>query len=684
MKVINEIDPDLKKQLKNIPSLSGVYMMLDKKGTVIYIGKALSLKNRVRSYFNVASWKDRPKLSFLVPKINEIKTVVTRSEKEALILEANLVNKYQPKYNVTLKDDKKFPWLMITYDENYPRVVPIRDVAGFKKKYPKTKNRFFGPYSDSGAMWETYKILKEGFQLRLRRNPLFKDRPCMNYHLGLCSGPCQGLVSDENYHNIVKQVEDFLLGKYDLVLKQLKAQMKEASSELQYEKAGKFRDTIKKIEKVLEKQIVVSDDILLTQDVIACAYEDQNMVLELLMVREGKIIAIESFSIAVPKETSVEEAFSGAMKQYYTRVSDKNIPREIIVQYELKEEEYIEEWLTSRVIARKDEVLTKQSHNVNNNKIALSGLCPPRNDMKPAYKVKIFCPKKGKKLELVKMAEKNARLSLQRVLISNINNLGVIHELPLQELQHELNLKNYPNHIECFDISHLGGTGTVASMICFIDGKPEKSQYRKFKIKSLPLGKIDDFAAMREIVSRRYRNVIARKDEVLTKQSPDMNSNEIASSGKALLAMTLPDLIIIDGGKGQLSAAREALESVGVDLDKVDLISLAKKREEIFKPDKKTPILLDRKSQALFLLQRIRDEAHRFAITFQRDTRAKDMFMSRLEKIPGLTKAKIKKLMNHFGSVKNIQESELETFTAVFKHSPRISKAIWGKIREIS
>src|SRR3989338_10390418 len=251
-KNITSIDPDVKKQLKDIPKSSGIYMMLDKKGDVIYIGKAVNLKDRIRSYLNTSSWKDRPKLYFMMPKVGEIKTVITRSENEALILEANLVNKYQPKYNVTLKDDKKFPWLMITYDETYPRVVQIRDVAGFKTKYPKTKNKFFGPYSDAGAMWGTYKILKEGFQLRLRRTPLFKDRPCMNYHIGLCSGPCQKLITYDDYHKIVKQVERFLLGKYSDILKDLKRQMKEASQALQYEKATNFRDTIGKITRVLE------------------------------------------------------------------------------------------------------------------------------------------------------------------------------------------------------------------------------------------------------------------------------------------------------------------------------------------------------------------------------------------------------------------------------------------------
>ena len=625
-KVTYEINSDVKKQLKNVPSLSGIYMMLDKKGQVIYIGKALNLKSRVRSYFNVKTWDTRPKLYFMMPKVKEIKTVITRSEKEALILEANLVNKHQPKYNVTLKDDKKFPWLMITRDEKYPRVVPIRNVVGFKKKYPNTKNKFFGPYSDSGAMWETYKILKEGFQLRLRRKPLFKDRPCMNYHIGLCSGPCQELISYDNYQKIVKQVEDFLLGKYDVVLKDLKKQMKELSGNLEYEKAAKIRNTIEKIEKVLEKQIVVSDDHTLSQDVFACEYSDENMILELLVVREGKIIAVESLTIKLPKETSPEVAFGDAIKQYYLRTQDENIPDEIIVQYELKEKEQIKEWLS----------------------------------------VNIICPKKGKKLNLVEMAKQNAKLDLQRLLISNIGAVETLHATSLYESQKELGLKKYPHHIECFDISHLGGTGTVGSMVCFIDGKPEKSMYRRFKIKSLPLNKIDDYASMKEIIVRRYR-----------KDAPP----------GCLYTDTLPDLIIIDGGKGQLSAAKEALENLQIDLNKIDLISIAKKREEIFKANqgvetRLTASLLDRKSQALFLIQRIRDEAHRFAITYQRNTRVGALHATPLDKIPGLGPAKIKRLMNYFGSVKNIKEADLKTFAEVLGQEEEKVKEIWGKLKE--
>ena len=619
-----------KKQLKDIPKTSGIYMMLDKKGDVIYIGKALNLKSRVRSYFNIVSWKERPKLNFMMPKVYEVRTVVTRSEQEALILEANLVNKYQPKYNVTLKDDKKFPWLMITYDENYPRVVPIRDVAGFKSKYPKTRNKFFGPYSDSGVMWETYKIIKEGFQLRLRRKPLFKDRPCMNYHLKLCSGPCQKLVSDSDYKNIVEQVEGFLLGKYDAVLKDLKSQMKMASKNLEYEKAAKIRDTVNKVKKVLEKQIVVSDDSKLSQDIFACSFQDLNMVLELMLVREGKIIAVESMTINLPKDSESEYAFSEAVKQYYTRVDDKNIPKEIIVQYKLQDEDYIKEWLSSRGKSR----------------------CLPRDGEVKKQKIMITCPRKGRKLELIKMAEQNAKLSLQRVLLTHVADVETLHATSLQELKKELELKNYPHRIECFDISHLGGTGTVGSMVCFIDGKPDKNEYRKFKLKTV-LNKIDDFQSMREIVMRRY----SHRDGVS------------------------PSLIIIDGGKGQLNSARQALEEIGVDLNKIDLISLAKKLEEVFKPNEKKSILLDRKSQALFLLQRIRDEAHRFAITFQRERRKKDTFQSELENIPGLSPAKIKRLLNYFGSVTNIQEADLETFAEVLGVNEKNAEVLWSKIK---
>lgn len=562
-----KIDESLKEELKSIPNTSGIYMMLNNRGDVIYIGKANKLKSRIRSYLNVKSWDARPKLHFMMPKVQQIKTIVTTSEKEALILEANLVNKYQPKYNVTLKDDKKFPWLMITYDEEYPRIVPIRDVVGFKNKFPTTKNKFFGPYTDASAMWGTYKILKEGFQLRIRRKPLFKDRPCMNYHIGFCSGPCQKLISYDEYHKIVKQVEDFLLGKYDMVLKNLKEEMNLESKNLNYEKAAKIRDTIKKIERMLEKQTVISDDISLSQDIFAAAFnkDHKNMVLELFVIRKGKVIGVESFSIKIPAETTIDKAFVDSIKQYYSRVADDVLPNEIIVQYDLPEKDYIEEWLSTR----------------------------------HSKKIKIKCPKKGKNHSLVMMAQESAKHALQRILMSHNVMIETLHATSLQELQKELNLRNHPNHIECFDISHLGGTGTVASMVCFINGQPDKNKYRKFKIRTLPENKIDDFESLREVVRRRYLQIVAH-----------------------------PDLIIIDGGKGQLSAVRKVLDNIGIDLSKIDLISIAKKEEKIFKFVGAQFIAskIPKSSKALHLLQRIRNEAHRFAITYQRDRRSKMFF----------------------------------------------------------
>lgn len=637
-----KLEPALKEQLKEIPTTSGIYMMHDKRGEIIYIGKAKNLKDRVRTYLNVKSWDARPKLYFMMPKVKEIKTFITNSEKEALILEANLINKHQPKYNVTLKDDKKFPWLMITMDEEYPRVVPIRDVKRFKSKYPKTKNKFFGPYSDAGAMWETYKIIKEGFGLRLRRKPLFKDRPCMNYHIGLCSGPCQELISYDDYHKIVKQIEGFLLGKYKDVLKNLKKEMKKYSDELNYEKAAGIRDIIKKIEKVLEKQIVVSDDVDLNQDVFACDFNDKSMVLNVALIREGKVISFETLVVGLPVKTLnsvedskeqlaiLEETFTDAIKQYYTRAQDKNIPDIILSQFELNETSMVEEWLSGR----------------------------------KEKKVKILNPKKGNKLELVKMVEQNAKLSLQRMQALDEgaieNELEEKRQVTLKGLKKSLDLKNIPSHMECFDISHLGGTGTVASMVTFIDGVPDKSKYRKFKIKELPLNKIDDFESMREVVFRRYKNL-----------------------------KEMPDLIIIDGGKGQLSSAKESLDRIFENLPAEssesypDLISLAKREEEVFKPGAKTSIILDKDSEELFMLQRIRNEAHRFAVKFQRETRAKNTFTSELEKIQGLGPAKIKKLNNYFGSLKNIKESDLQKFAEVLGQKEDVAKPVWEKIKEI-
>ena len=408
---------------------------------------------------------------------------------------------------------------------------------------------------------ETYKIIKEGFQLRLRRKPLFKDRPCMNYHIGLCSGPCQKLISKDDYFKIVAQVDNFLLGKYGIVLKNLNNSMKIFSKKYEYEKAAKIRDTTNKIHKVLEKQIVISDDHKLSQDVFASAYEDKNMILELLQIREGKLIAFESLVIEIPANLSHTAAFNEGIKQYYIRISNEELPKEIVVQYELSEKDYIAEWLSSRL----------------------------------QKTIKIICPAKGQKKELVDMAEKNAKIALQKYIVSNIGRLDNTNVL--KELQQDLNLKKLPNHIECFDISHLGGTNTVGSMVCFVNGQMDKNKYRKYKLRSV-VNKIDDYEAIKEIVKRRYRDK----------------------------TMHSPDLIIIDGGKGQLSSAKEALESLNIDLNTVDLISIAKRLEEVFKLERKKSILLPSDSKSLFLLQRIRDEAHRFAIAFQRDKRTKELF----------------------------------------------------------
>ena len=551
-----QIAPGLKSNLKNIPNKPGIYMMLNAREEIIYIGKAKDLKARVRTYLNIKSWEDRPKLYFMMPKVNEIKALVTNSETEALILEANMVYKHQPKYNVTLKDDKKFPWLMITKDEKYPRIVPIRDIQSFRKKYPKSKNVFFGPYSDAGAMWEVYKIIKEGFKLRIRKKPLFKDRTCINYHLGLCSGPCQDLITHEDYLRIVKQVENFLSGKHKEILAELKSEMKNASANLEYEKAAKIRNTIQKIEKVLEKQIVISDNTNLNQDIFVIETSEKNTLLQALIIRGGKVISTESHIIKGSSDTLVKEALTESIKQYYTRVNNTNIPDEVILEETLAEQNEIEKWLTDR----------------------------------RGKRVTISIPKKGNKLELLKLTHENAIFNLRKINSQYTEEVADDPSIVLENLKNLLFLKKTPFIIECFDISHLGGTNTVASMVTFKNGKPDKAHYRKFNIQSLPLNKIDDFSSIKEVIKRRYSKLVPKD---------------------------FPDLIIIDGGKGQLSTACEAIGNIA----NQDIISLAKKNEEVFKPGRKAPIILDKTSKELHLLQHIRDEAHRFAVSFQRNKR---------------------------------------------------------------
>jgi|694.fasta_scaffold00367_19 excinuclease ABC subunit C len=628
---------ELEQQIKHISQDPGVYLFFDRFNRIIYIGKAIKLKSRVQSYWNESNWSNRYKLKFLVPKITKIETIVTKSEKEALILESNLVFKHQPQYNVLLKDNKTFPWLVITYDEDYPRLIPVRDIKKFKKRR-NSKNKFFGPYTNSGAMYENLELVNELFPLRKKRTPPFKNRPCLNYDLGKCLGPCQKLVSEEEYRNMLEQVEMLLKGNYDDLKSLLTAEMLKASDDLNFEKAAKLRDQIKSLKTFNEVQNVISVNYDLSQDIFAIAYDPDEQCdfacLQIFKIREGKLINRENHEIDFGDENDTKEIFESAFMQYYTQVADSDLPKEILLSEELASPEKEEA----------EDGVSKESQNE---------ISPPNTleewlSERKGSKVTINTPKRGDKYAQVELAKRNARLTLRKMKIDMLEDSSKDINVALDNLQKALDLKSTPSRIECFDISHIQGTNVVASMVCFIDGLPAKDQYRRFKIS---IDQNNDFASMQEVVKRRYKPL----------------SNGLDSS---------PNLIIIDGGKGQLSAACEIIKELN--LSHIQIVGLAKREEEIFFPENKTPMVLDRKSPELFLIQKIRNEAHRFAIEYHRKLRARKAKESLLDSVPGLGPKKKKILLEKFGTVNRILTAPLNQIEAL----PGFNKILAERIRE--
>ncbi|MBP9092012.1 excinuclease ABC subunit UvrC [bacterium] len=596
----------LVKQLSGLPDSPGCYIFKDELGDILYIGKALSLRSRVRSYWADISWRERPKLAVMIPKVATIETILTNSEKEALLLEANLIRQKLPRYNVSLKDDRRYPWLAITYDVAFPRLVMIRDPVRFKKDNPRAK--VFGPYVEAGQMWETMRILRRVFPMRQRKTPLFKDRPCMNFHIGLCMAPCQKKVEPEPYDRMVKQVEMFLAGRQTEVIDQLKADMEKASGNLEFEQAGKIRDRLVALRTVIEKQQVFFQSNKVSHDIVAEAHTEKMMSVCLMKVREGKLIASETFAIPLVEKTSWDEAYQAFVDQYYTACEDVAIPQTILLQHELSDMDVLCEFVSG----------------------------------KAEIAVKLLVPQRGGKNDLVDMAIKNAEHSLGQE-VNRVTQLDAKVERTLTALKEGLGIDKLPNRIECFDISNISGTDNVASMVSFEAAKPKKTEYRMFKIQSVE-GEPNDFASMKEAVGRRYARL-------LREQKP------------------FPDLIIIDGGKGQLGAAMEALSELNLGELKAgdhefSIVGLAKKQEEIYFPNRSMPVYIPRRSEALHLLQAVRDEAHRFAVTFHRKLRAKRVIASQLDVLKGLGAKRRKKLIDHFGAFEQIKTATLEEIEA--------------------
>jgi len=600
---------DIQQKISQIPNSPGVYFFRDNKGEIIYIGKAKVLRNRVRSYFNSPTGKD-PKTLVMVKNIADLEWLVVRSEVEALLTEANLIKEHKPRYNVFLKDDKTFPYIRIT-NEPYPRVEIIR-----QKNLTKDDHNYFGPYTDAGYLREILRVIHKIFPLRTCTYYIDEDtikagkvKICLDYHIKRCEGPCEGLVTEKEYGDMINQIKGFLKGRNGEIKSYLQTQMDSSSKNMKYEEAARYRDQLNAVTQFTRKQKKTSMDFK-DRDVVAVSAENSYGVGVLMRIRNGHIMGREKFNLKVHDPENLSKILSQFFLQYYSSTVD--IPEEILIEIQFDEIIEYEKWLKG--IRKK--------------------------------RVQILVPERGEKRKLVEISKRNADLLLGELRLKQAKRKELLTK-PVIQLQEDLGMEVAPRRIEAFDNSNIQGSNPVAGMVCFADGKPRKSEYRKFHIKTVK--GIDDFASMHEVVSRRYKRQL------------DENN-------------PLPDLILIDGGKGQLSAAKSALDALG--LGYVPVIGLAKRLEEVFKPGMSEPQNIAKTSPGLHLLRAIRDEVHRFAITFHRKTRKKDMTKSIFEDIPGMGKKRIQKLWQEFKSLNEIKDASINGLKEKTGFSEKLCKAI--------
>jgi len=580
----------IEEKLETLPTKPGIYQFFDIRGKILYVGKANNLRNRVKSYFQKSRYLD-PRLMIMVKKISDLEFIITDSDVEALILEANLIREHKPRYNINLKDDKSFPYIRITA-EDFPQIFPTRRMI-------RDGSSYFGPYTNVKDMRNALATLKRIFAIRSCKFNLTEEvvekkkvSLCLDYYINKCKGPCQGMQNKEDYQDMINHVKEFLRGKTSRLQIDLEKEMQELAGEQKYEDAARIRDKIDTLEKYRNSQKIVMSDSK-DRDIFAMASEDDDACAVIFKIREGKVINRVHYylnSILHKKPNEILEQF---INQYYTRTEE--LPNEILLPEQLENHHLIVKWLSSRT----------------------------------DRPVKIVYPKVGEKRKLIRMCEKNAHYLLEELKLQRMKARDFVPHV-INSLQRDLRLSNPPRRIECFDISNIQGTDPVAAMVCFIDGRPKKSEYRKFAIKSKSTP--DDFAMMREVVQRRYSRLQAEK-------------------------IDLPDLIVIDGGKGQLSSAWAVLH--GLKIADQPIIGLAKRLEEIFFPGIPDAQMLPRTSSSLKLLQQIRDEAHRFAITFHRQKRKKRTITSTLDKISGIGPKRRNELLKKFGSIKKIKDLEI-------------------------
>ena len=605
--------------LDTLPDKTGCYLMKDDRGRIIYVGKAVNLRSRVRSYFHATAQED-PKTRKLVREIADIEWIVVGSELEALILEMTLIKRHKPRYNVRLKDDKRYPYIKVHWQDPFPKVTVTRLMKDDGARY-------FGPYTSVWAVHQTLDLLRKIFPyLTCNRDITGKDnRACLYYDIKLCTAPCIGAINQQDYRQIIDDLCKFLEGRTQPVVARLSKEMERAAKELHYEKAAVIRDQLQAIERVVERQKVVSSD-QADSDVIAMARADGEACVQVFFIRGGKLIGREYFVLEGTEEEADDEVLSEFVKQFYAQAAF--VPEKVLLPRELAEAQIINQWLNSR---------------------------------KPGDKVEITVPHQALNKELVEMAAENA--------VETLNALRTRWEADkdrqtgaLSELQEALDLAEPPNRVECYDISTTQGVASVGSMVVFEQGTPNKKLYRRFNIKTV-LGQ-DDFASMEEVLTRRFRRWKAAHEE-----------DEKVGKKPDLAFSILPDLLLVDGGKGQLSRAVKVLKEFNL-MDRVPVAGLAKQEEELFVPGERESIYLERHSQGLYLVQRIRDEAHRFAITAHRKRRRNQGLASRLDVIPGIGPARRRTLLKKFGSIDGIKNAPAKEIAEIKGITLEMAQAI--------
>jgi excinuclease ABC subunit C len=588
--------PLIEEQLKRLPHRPGVYLMRDAARTILYVGKASDLHKRVRSYFQTPHKLTR-KTQRLVSRIADIDFYMASSEQEALIMELNFIKQYHPRYNVSLKDDKTFPYLKIDLNETWPRVYITR-------RFEQDGGRYFGPFSSGRSVRQTLHVLQRIFPLRICSKTITgrSARPCLEYHLGHCLAPCTGAVSREEYDQVIKDVTLFLEGKQEKVVRELKARMDRTAASMDYERAALLRDQIQAIHEVIEGEKVAAI-IRGEEDIIAFIPNGDQAYVQVLFVRGNKLTGRESFLLQGTRQEEPTQIMTSFVKQYYS--SCPQIPPLLLLQYPLDDKLVIRDWLKSR----------------------------------RGGAVAIQVPRRGVKKQLVDIAAENARQGLEQLKIKELTATKSLDDA-LLEIEKELKLAGSPQRLEAYDISNIQGSSAVGSMVVFEEGKPKPAHYRRFKIKTVQGA--NDYAMLREVLQRRFKHVAQKSSEADT-------------------WAIMPDLILIDGGKGQLNAALTALKEAGIE---VPVIGLAKENEEIFLPRQKNPVILPRSSPGLQLLQRLRDEAHRFAISYFSNVHRRRAFTSALDAVPGIGPRRKSVLIRQFGSVQGIREASVEELAA--------------------